>query len=121
MYLFRYGRGVTFAAQDLVSTLAAVDEDSYVRVVAQWLVHGRVDPVDPGRSGRPVVDALVAAATAHLARQQGVDPPRWTAGRALDAFWHPGDDRFFAYSLAHAPAEFAVRGVIVERDSLVSV
>lgn len=94
-----------------------------MRVVADWLVHGEVGLAPPAPSGERVVDALVAAAVAHLARSQGEEPPAWTRAhdRLLDAFWHPGGDRFFAYSLAHAPAEFAARGVIVERDSLVSV
>ena len=47
----------------------------------------------------------------------------WTQdpARILPSFWHPGSDRFFAYSLAHAPAEFAARGILIEQDSLVSV
>lgn len=94
-----------------------------MRVVADWLIHGEVSVAPPVRSGDAVVDALAAAAVAHLARGRGQAPPAWTRAhdRLLDAFWHPGGDRFFAYSLAHAPSEFAARGVIVERDSLVSV
>lgn len=112
-----------FSAADLATTLAASPEDSYVRVVADWLAHGEVAPAGPALTGRPVIDALVAASTAHLARLNAAEVPAWTRdpARVLPSFWHPGSDRFFAYSLAHAPAEFAARGIIVEQDSLASV
>jgi hypothetical protein len=112
-----------FTAADLAATLAASPEESYVRVVAGWLAHGEVAPAGPALTGRPVIDALVAAATAHLARLNETEAPAWTRepARILPSFWHPGSDRFFAYSLAHAPAEFAARGILVEQDSLVSV
>ena len=50
-----------FTAADLVATLAASPEESYVRVVADWLAHGEVASAGPALTGRPVVDALVAA------------------------------------------------------------
>jgi hypothetical protein len=114
---------MTFTADDLAATLAASPEESYVRVMADWLAHGEIDPAGPALTGRSVIDALVAAGTAHLARLNKTEAPDWTRepARVLPSFWHPGGDRFFAYSLAHAPAEFAVRGIIVEQDSLVSV
>jgi hypothetical protein len=70
-----------------------------------------------------VIDALVAAAVAQRARMGGKQVPTWTRApdRVLDVFWHPGNDRFFALALAHAPAEFAARGLFVDADSLVSV
>jgi hypothetical protein len=112
-----------FTVADLVATLAAAPEESYVRVVADWLAHGEVAAAGPALTGRPVVDALVAAGTAHLARLNQTEAPAWTQepARILPSFWHPGSDRFFAYSLAHAPAEFAARGLLIEQDSLVSV
>ncbi|GAB3750941.1 hypothetical protein [Microlunatus parietis] len=112
-----------YSAADLAATLMATSETNYVRVVADWLEHGEVSQVEPAQTGDLLVDALAAAAVAHLARQNGTEPPAWTLTpeRALPAFWHPGSDRFFAYSLAHAPAEFAARGVLVEQDSLASV
>lgn len=114
---------VKFTAADLAATLAVSPEESYVRVVADWLAHGEVTSARPALTGRPVVDALVAAGTAHLARLNKAEAPAWTSepARILGAFWHPGSDRFFAYSLAHAPAEFAARGIIVEQDSLASI
>jgi hypothetical protein len=112
-----------FTVADLVATLAAAPEESYVRVVADWLAHGEVSGAGPALTGRPVIDALVAAGTAHLARLNETEAPAWTQEptRILPSFWHPGSDRFFAYSLAHAPAEFAARGILIEQDSLVSV
>jgi len=112
-----------FTAADLAATLALSPEESYVRVVADWLARGEVASARPALTGRPVVDALVAAGAAHLARLNETEAPAWTREptRILPSFWHPGSDRFFAYSLAHAPAEFAVRGILVEQDSLVSM
>lgn len=112
-----------FTAADLAATLAASPQENYVRVVADWLAHGEVALAGPTLTGQPVVDALVAAGTAHLARLRKTEAPPWTRepARILPSFWHPGSDRFFAYSLAHAPAEFAVRGILIEQDSLASV
>jgi hypothetical protein len=112
-----------FTVADLVATLAAAPEESYVRVAADWLAHGEVASTGPALTGRPVVDALVAAGTAHLARVNETRAPAWTLepARTLPSFWHPGSDLFFAHSLAHAPAEFAARAILVEQDSLVSV
>ena len=97
--------------------------DRHEKLPADWLAHGEVAPAGPALTGRPVVDALVAAGTAHLARLNEAEAPAWTQdpARILPSFWHPGSDRFFAYSLAHAPAEFAARGILIEQDSLVSV
>lgn len=114
---------MAYTVGDLALTLSAVDDASLVRVVADWLGRGVISDVAPALTGSAVRDALVAAAVAHLARIRGVPVPRWTheESRALPRFWHPGPDAFFAYALAHSPAEFAARGILVERDSLVSV
>lgn len=112
-----------YTVDDLVATLSRADEASLVRVVADWLTNGTLTDVPPALTDSPIRNALAAAAVAHLARTRGLPVPRWTheASRALPRFWHPGCDEFFAYALAHAPAEFAARGILVERDSLVSV
>ncbi len=112
-----------YTPSDLAATLAASEESNYVRVVADWLARGSVTQTAPALTGDRLRDALVAAAVAHLARTAGISVPPWTRepGRILDAFWHPGRNAFFAYALAHAPAEFATRGILIERDSLVSV
>src|SRR5262249_13340062 len=112
-----------FTAADLAATLAVSPEESYVRVVADWLAHGEVTSARPALTGRPVLDALVAAGTRPLAGLKEGGAPAWTRepARILPSFWHPGSDRFFAYSLAHAPAEFAARGILVEQDSLASI
>jgi hypothetical protein len=114
---------VWYSAEDLAATLVAAEEHEYVRIVADWLVHGMVSAEPPQGSGRPVIDALVAAAVAQLARTMDQPIPGWTRApdRVLDFFWHPGSERFFALALAHAPAEFAARGLFVDADSLASV
>lgn len=114
---------MVYTVADLARTLQSVPETDYVRVAAEWLSHGEVSEVPPQKSSEPVINALVAATVAHLARTRGEEVPAWTRDRdrALEPFWHPGSDRFFAYALVHAPAEFAARGVLVEEGSLVSV
>lgn len=110
-----------YAVAQLADALADSPETSYVRLVAHWLTNGEVDPVDPGLTGDPIVDALVGAAVAHLALQRRIDIPGWTNQRRLPRFWHPGSDAFFAYALAHSPLAFKSRGILIERDSLESV
>jgi hypothetical protein len=112
-----------YTPADLAATLALSAESDFVRVVGDWLARGSVAGPAPDATGDRVCDALVAAAVAHLASTRGEPVPAWTRepSRILDSFWHPGRDAFFAYALAHAPAQFAIRGLLVERDSLVSV
>lgn len=110
-----------YTAVQLVDALVNSPEASYVRIVAHWLTDGEVTPADPGASGQPIVDALVAPAVAHLALRRGVPVPDWANGRRLDHFWHPGSDAFFANALVHTPLAFENRGVLIERDSLESV
>ena len=78
---------------------------------------------DPGLTGVPVVDALVAAAAESAALRAGQRSPAWTSQpqRFLDHFWYPGPPSLFAWALAHAPAPFKIRGVLIEADSLESV
>lgn len=112
-----------YPAADLAASLAANDASQYVRLVADWLTRGHVDEFEPPLTGHPVPDALVAAAVAFRCTTRGEPSPEWTSqpDRQLATFWHPGNERFFAYSLAHTPADFLLRGLVVERDSLESV
>ena len=109
--------------QQLVDALVGEPESMWVRMTAYWMTREPVLNPSPRLSGLVVVDALVAAAAAQLARRRGVAAPEWTQldDRVLETFWHPSGPRFLGWSLAHAPAEFRARGVIVEADSLVSV
>jgi hypothetical protein len=114
---------MSYTPEDLAFTLSAADQEDYVRIVADWLAHAAPGSQHPGSAGDEVIDALVAAAVAHVARAAGQEPPAWTRApdRILSFFWHPGSDRFFELALAHAPAEFAARGLFIDADSLVSV
>ncbi|MDP3972959.1 MAG: hypothetical protein Q8P61_08635 [Candidatus Nanopelagicales bacterium] len=114
---------MAYPVAELAVALATSDTSDYVRLVADWLAHGDLDDSEPTPTGLPVPDALVAAAVAYRCTRTGDRAPAWTSrpDRCLGTFWHPGDDRLFAYSLAHAPTDFLVRGVVVEQDSLVSV
>lgn len=115
-------------AQGLAAALRDADEDQLVRLVADWMARaGRADDLDlhvaPLLTGRRHIDALVAAAAAQVARGRGEVTPAWTVGveRTTEVFWYPGPAALFPNALVHAPGEFAIRGVFIESDSLVSV
>lgn len=109
--------------QDLADTLVAITPGEYVRFVAQWLI----DPTDldcaPRLTGDEVVDALVAAAAAHVTFGRTGQVPVWTSRpeRRLTTLWYPGPDSLFPNALVHSPLLFRLHGVLVESDSLVSV
>lgn len=111
----------------LANALRSVEENEYVRFTAHWISEaGNVDD-EPDLTGNDVVDAVVSAASALVGgmRRNG-NEPEWTTrpgrGGLRSRLWHPGGNpRMFAYSLVHAPASFAIRGVVIEKDSLASV
>ena len=111
------------APQVLADTLGAVGPAEYVRFVADWLQHGNRLDVAPALTGAREVDALVAAAAAHVAFTAGHPVPAWTAEptRSCDPVWYPGPDALLPNALVHSPVSFFARGVLVEADSLVSV
>lgn len=95
----------------------------YARFVADWMLRATDLDTEPALTGDQVVDALVAAATAHVAMNRGIRVPAWTnaAARALESYWYVGPSGFFAHALVHSPLSFATRGVLIEADSLESV
>lgn len=111
------------APQDLADTLVALTPPEYVRFVADWMVRaGELDQA-PGLTGVPEIDALVAAAAAQVAADRGELVAAWTnePTRFTRNFWYPGPDALFPNALVHSPLAFFLHGVLVERDSLVSV
>lgn len=115
--------GSVYTANELAGALASSSESDYVRLIADWLARGDCDDEEPGLTGLPVADALTAAAVAYRCTASGRTAPAWTCrkNRVLDTFWHPSDDRFFAYSMSHTPTDFLIRGLLVEEGSLESV
>lgn len=116
------------SSSELKEWLADAREEELVRRTAHWMSRATQDPTDsysedPGLSGSPVVDALVAAAVEAVALLRGARSPKWTSdpARFLDHFWYPGPRSLMPWALAHAPAPFQIRGVLIEADSLVSV
>jgi hypothetical protein len=116
------------SSTELKEWLAAARTEELVRRTAHWMSEaskGSGDSYreDPGLTGRPVIDALVAAAVEAVALQRRQDSPKWTSdpARFLDHFWYPGPRSLFPWALAHAPAPFQIRGVLIEADSLASV
>lgn len=95
----------------------------YVRFVADWIMHA--DDLDraPDLSGVPEIDALVAAAAAHVALSRGATEPAWVdePERYSTSLWYPGPDVLFPNALVHSPLSFLLHGVLVEEESLVSL
>lgn len=108
---------------DLVSALCVSSESNFVRVTAHWLTDARDLAVAPPLTSNRVVNALVSAAAAHAQFQRDGSVPEWTGEpeRVLDRFWYPGDPNLFAYALVHSPPSFALHGILIEEESLVSV
>ena len=115
-------------AQNLADALGKSPTSDFVRLVADWLHLVSRDPdVDlrtaPRLTGNVIVDALVAAATAHACFSHGAAVPSWTTEpqRRTERLWYPGPDALLANALVHTPLSFSLRGVLVEADSLESV
>jgi len=77
----------------------------------------------PDLSGVSEVDALVAAAAAHVALRRGDPVPEWTdePQRYSATLWYAGPDVLFPNALVHSPLSFLLHGVLVEEKSLESV
>ncbi|MGB7982314.1 MAG: hypothetical protein WCF36_16150 [Candidatus Nanopelagicales bacterium] len=116
------------SSTELKDWLAAARDEELVRRTAHWMSEALTDTgptyrEDPGLIGLPIIDALVASAVETVALRRGEQSPRWTSdpARFLDHFWYPGPRSLFPWALAHAPAPFKLRGVLIEADSLASV
>jgi len=109
--------------QMLADVLADVTPDEYVRFVADWISDASDLDVAAKLTGDRVVDAIVAAAAAHVSYNERGWVPTWTEEppRSLSTLWYPGPDVLFANALVHSPLLFTLHGVLVEADSLESV
>lgn len=115
-------------AQALADALDRSPASDYVRLVADWLSRAARDAdsdlASPARlTGVSVVDALVAAATAHVCFSRGDSVPQWTteSSRRTETLWYPGPDALMANALVHTPLSFSIRGLLIEGASLESV
>lgn len=90
--------------QVLADTLRGLTTSEYVRFVADWLGDASDLEATPRLTGDPVVDALVAAAAAHVAFTQTGQVPAWTEEpeRILSSLWYPGPDALFPHALVHS-------------------
>lgn len=109
--------------QVLADTLVDVSVPEYTRFVAHWMPRATALESAPALTMNPVVDALVAAAAAHVAFTHDGNVPGWTEenNRSLTTLWYPGPDALFPNALVHSPLLFRLHGVLIEADSLVSV
>ena len=109
---------------DLARYVAAEsDFNTRWRLVVEFLKEYHREPtgtrwvllqVEPASTGDERWDALFAGLAEHLAMQDGVDAPVWSASRGLRRFWFPFDTPGArAQALVHAPAAFRRRGVFV--------
>lgn len=77
---------------------------------------------EPSTTGDPRWDAMLAASVEDLRLRRGIDPPVWTRGHALRAFWFVGSSRSLdAHAFAHTPISMQVRGVMVDPADLEAV
>lgn len=111
------------APQELADTLVGLTPPEYVRFVAHWMLHASDLDQAADLTGVPEIDALVAAAAAQVAADRGEPVASWTneSTRFVRNFWYPGPGALFPNALVHSPQAFFLHGVLVERDSLVSV
>lgn len=109
--------------QALADTLVDVTPQEYVRFVAAWIEEASALDRAADLTGDAVVDAMVAAAAAHVSYQERGQVPDWTEEpqRSLSTLWYPGPDALFPNALVHSPLLFTLHGVLVEADSLASV
>lgn len=128
---------VAACAATIRDCLARQNPDGALRAVIELLdgLLRSADPSDdlrrePDTTGTPEWDAAIAAACERAARLTGVAVPGWTAApsRFLNRFWVPVEDILGRPSpglavlvLASSPPEFAIRGVLIDADSLASV
>ena len=143
-YAAEVGRRVDVVAGDLTgscagtirSSLSGGDADAALRAVIQLFddLCYAVDPwtelrLEPPTTGTAEWDAAIAAACERAARLTGTAVPGWTAApsRFLDRLWAPVEDilgrtapGLIVMLLAWSPPEFAVRGVLIDAESLTS-
>ena len=111
-------------ARELALWLSDCEPEMVVRGVADWIApairQGPEADIEPPLDGRAHIDALVAAAAEYVADHRGEARPTWTVSKERESpvFWHPGPDSLIAHSLVHSPAVFAIRGLLIEEDSL---
>lgn len=121
----RWWPTVSEIAEDVRANLTAGDQDHALRMLMDGVNHlpaidaeGRLDEAldEPGGTGDPRWDALLAAAVRYRLHQMGRNPPQWTVKQPLDNFWWPvatWDSR--AYNdLAHTPAELLRLGIFLD-------
>lgn len=85
------------ASTVLRDRLRAAPETLYVAVAGHWMAQAQAGASldyldDPGLTGDPLIDALVAASAERVALLRGDPPPDWLSGpnRGLTTTWHPG-------------------------------
>lgn len=113
----------------LVTDLATAPERDRLRHVVEFADRWAETPqeqrsllvaADPGSTGAPPWDALVAGLVEHLTWHAGLAAPRWCGApsRFLDRRWWPVDlPSLRARSLAETPAAFERRGVMLARST----
>jgi hypothetical protein len=109
--------------QKLADVLLDVTPEEYVRFVAHWMSEATDLDQAASLTSNPTIDALVAAAAAHVDFACNGHVPAWTEepGRSLSSLWYPGPDALFPNALVNSPLLFTLHGVLIEADSLVSV
>lgn len=107
--------------------LASGDEDHAMRLLLDGVnelpdaaTAGLLDEAlaEPGSTGDPRWDTLLAAAIRYRLHGIGIDPPAWTHKDPLPRFWWPLDagPQRAGYDYASAPVELARVGIFLSED-----
>jgi hypothetical protein len=114
-------RQPSYSPEGLRDQLLSSQESDYVRIIATWLQRSKDLTSAATPSGNKVVDALTAAAVAYAARNRKQEIPAWTDGHEVEQFWFSGPSWALPTCLVNTPGDFMAKGLIVEKQSLVSV
>lgn len=128
----RYGIFQAVTIRELASELREVHEDNLgvrLRLVRQFVMstYQLQDPASPileapESSGSKRWDTFLRALGEYVSQLHGLRVPAWTAeGSALDEWWllMPFPE-LHGMVLARTPPAFAIRGIFVQRSSLVN-
>jgi hypothetical protein len=111
----------SYTPSGLIEQLRNSDEKYFVRLIATWLQRAHSIDKPAQATNNLLINSLVAAASAYKARSTGSEIPSWTIGHEYDHFWFPGPEWNHAWSLVHSPADFRVRNLFIDEESLKSV
>ena len=114
----------------MAQSIAAESEAEALRLAFQFVEHydhapaaerARMVQDEPGGTGDPRFDALIAAIVEFCCARDFMPAPSWAddPGRFLEKWWFvSGMRKLHADAIAHSPISFARRGVFITENAL---